>query len=151
MTETSGGHGALGLRQRQGRGVVLTDLLRRLVEASPDFEGAVVVGVDGLVMAAYSAYGPQAEPGSAELIEGLDDSDAGAVATRAFELSDEATEALEQGNLERLILLGSDGNVIISRAGPHALCVVLLKPEAKIGIASFEAARVSQQITEVLA
>ena len=151
MAETSGLRGALGVRQKQGRGVVLADLLRRLVDGSPDFEGAVVVDLDGLVMAAHSAYDPKSEGGSAELIAGLDDFDAGAVATRAFELSDQATGALEQGDLERLILLGSDGNVIISRAGPHALCVVLLKPQAKLGIASFESARVSQKIAEVLA
>ena len=149
MAETGDLRGTLGVRHK-GRGVMLTELLRQLVEASPDFEGAVVVSMDGLVMAAYSAYDPQTETGSAELIEGLDDSDAGAVATRAFELSDEATEALEQGGLRRLILVGSDGNVIITQAGPHALCVVLLKPEAKVGIASFEAARISVEIARVL-
>ena len=151
MAGMGGVQGILGTRQRQGRGVALADLLRRLVDASADFEGAVVVGMDGLVMATYAASGPHTELGSRELIEGLDDSDVGAVATRAFELSDQATEALERGDLERLILLGSEGNMLITQAGPHALCVVLLKPQAKIGIASFEAARVSQQIAEVLA
>lgn len=151
MADLGNLRGALGVRQKQGRGVVLSDLLRKLVDGSPDFEGAVVVDLEGLVMAAHSAYDPRSEDASAELIAGLDDFDAGAVATRAFELSDQATEALEQGDLERLILLGSEGNVIITQAGPHALCVVLLKPQAKIGIASFEAARVSQKIAEVLA
>lgn len=126
------------IRQRQGRGVALADLLRELVEASPDFEGAVLVSSEGLVMAA------------AWPVEGQDDSDVGAVATRAFELSGRATESLERGELQRLILLGSKGNMIITRAGPDALCVVLLKPNAKIGIASFEAARISEQIVRVL-
>ena len=126
------------IRQKQGRGVALADLLSGLIDASPDFEGAVLVSDEGLVMA---AAWPQEE---------LDDSDVGAVATRAFELSGEATEYLERGDLERLILLGSKGNMIIMRAGPSALCVVLLKPSAKIGIASFEAARISEQIARVL-
>jgi predicted regulator of Ras-like GTPase activity (Roadblock/LC7/MglB family) len=126
------------IRQKQGRGVTLSDLLRSLVEASPDFEGAVLVSEEGLVMA--TAW-PQ---------EGPDDSDVGAVATRAFELSDRAVGSLDRGNLERLILLGSEGNMIITQAGPSALCVVLLKPSAKIGIASFEAARISAQIAQVL-
>jgi predicted regulator of Ras-like GTPase activity (Roadblock/LC7/MglB family) len=126
------------IRQRQGRGVVLTDLLQELVQASSDFEGAVLVNEEGLVMAA------------AWPLEGQDDSDVGAMATRAFELSDRATESLDRGDLERLILLGSKGNMIITRATPQALCVVLLRPDAKIGIASFEAARVSQRIAQVL-
>ena len=126
------------MARRQGRGVALNDLLKALVEASPDFEGAVLVGNDGLVLAA------------AWPIEGQSDLDVGAVATRAFELSNRATETLDRGDLSRLIMLGSKGNMVITRAGPHALCVVLLRPEAKIGIASFEASRISDQITRVL-
>jgi len=126
------------MARRQGRGVALNDLLKALVEASADFEGAVLVGNDGLVMAA------------AWPIEGQSDLDVGAVATRAFELSNRATETLDRGDLSRLIMLGSKGNMVITRAGPHALCVVLLKPEAKIGIASFEASRISDQIALVL-
>ena len=126
------------VRHRQGRGAALTELLGSLIEGSADFEGAVLVSDEGLVMA---AAWPQEE---------LDDSDVGAVATRAFELSDQATGSLERGDLERLILLGSEGNMIIMRAGPSALCVVMLKPNAKIGIASFEAGRISKQMAEVL-
>jgi predicted regulator of Ras-like GTPase activity (Roadblock/LC7/MglB family) len=130
--------GTYSIRQKQGRGVALSEMLTSLVRASADFEGAVLVSEDGLVMAAAWPHGEQ------------DDSDVGAVATRAFELSGRATESLRRGDLQRLILLGSAGNVVITRAGPHALCVVLLKPEAKIGIASFEAGRISNQIAEVL-
>ena len=126
------------MTERVGRGVALNDLLRGLIEASPAFEGAVLVGLDGLVMAA------------AWPIEGQSDFDVGAVATRAFELSDRATETLDRGDLQRLIMLGSEGNTVITRAGPHALCVVLLRPEAKVGIASFEATRISNEIAKVL-
>jgi predicted regulator of Ras-like GTPase activity (Roadblock/LC7/MglB family) len=126
------------IQERHGRGSRLAALLQGLVQASADFEGAVLVSREGLVMAAAWPAGDQ------------DDSDVGAVATRAFELSGRATESLGRGALERLILLGSKGNVIITEAGPHALCVALLKPEAKIGIASFEALRISRQIASVL-
>jgi predicted regulator of Ras-like GTPase activity (Roadblock/LC7/MglB family) len=126
------------MTKRQGRGVALNDLLGSLVQASPDFEGAVLVGNDGLVMAADWP------------IEGQSDLDVGAVATRAFELSNRATETLDRGDLSRLIMLGSKGNMVITRAGPHALCVVLLQPEAKVGIASFEASRISDEIALVL-
>ena len=130
----------------QGRGVVLTDLLYMLVRASPDFEGAVLVGLDGLVMA---AAWPIEEHSDLEEHE-RDERDVGAVATRAFELSGRATEMLDRGDLDRLILLGSRGNMVITRAGPHALCVVLLNPQAKIGIASFEAARISREMAQIL-
>ncbi len=130
--------GTYSIRQKQGRGVALSEMLTSLVQASADFEGAVLVSEEGLVMAAAWPHGEQ------------DDSDVGAVATRAFELSSRATESLRRGDLQRLILLGSAGNVVITRAGLNALCVVLLKPEAKIGIASFEATRISEQIARVL-
>jgi hypothetical protein len=128
--------------------MVLADLLHRLVQASPDFEGAVLVSTDGLVIAAdWPVEGRQGADGLS--VDDLSD-DVGAVATRAFELSSRATEALDQGGLDRLILLGSRGNMVITRAGRLALCVVLLKPQAKIGIASFEAERISRQIAEVV-
>jgi predicted regulator of Ras-like GTPase activity (Roadblock/LC7/MglB family) len=80
----------------------------------------------------------------------LDDSDIGAVACRAFSQGNQATELLERGDLDRLILVGSRGNTIITRAGEDSLCVVLLKPEAKLGVASFEAKRISQEVALVL-
>jgi predicted regulator of Ras-like GTPase activity (Roadblock/LC7/MglB family) len=126
------------MSNRQGRGEALTELLESMVQMSSDFEGAVLVGLDGLVMAA------------AWPIEEQSDFDVGAVATRAFELSRQAARTLDRGDLERLIMLGSRGNMVIVRAGPHALCVILLGPQAKIGIASFEAVRVSKQLARIL-
>ena len=97
------------MARRQGRGAMLTDLMHQLVDASPDFEGAVLVSMDGLVMAAEGT------------LEELDDSDVGAVATRAFGLSGETTTMLERGDLNKLILLGADGNMVITRAGNETI------------------------------
>jgi predicted regulator of Ras-like GTPase activity (Roadblock/LC7/MglB family) len=133
------------LRGDQGRGQVLAELLGRLVHASADLAGAVLVSRDGLVIA--TAWSSEEQ---AQALQGLDDSDIGAVACRAFAQSGEATRMLERGDLDRLILAGSHGNMIITRAGENALCVALLKPEAKLGVASFEAKRISQEIAKVL-
>jgi predicted regulator of Ras-like GTPase activity (Roadblock/LC7/MglB family) len=131
--------------QRRGRGKALDDLLNGLIQASRDFEGAVLVSLDGLMYA--TAWSPDDQT---ERLQALDDSDIGAVACRAFAQSGEATRMLERGDLDRLILAGSHGNMIITRAGENALCVALLKPEAKLGVASFEAKRISQEIAKVL-
>jgi predicted regulator of Ras-like GTPase activity (Roadblock/LC7/MglB family) len=98
------------MEKQQGRGVILAQLLQSLVEASPDFEGAVLVGRDGLVLAA------------------------------AWPIEDQSG----------LILQGSKGNMVITRAGSEALCVALLKQEAKIGVAAFGATRISSEIAKVL-
>jgi len=129
----------------QGRGKVLEGLLGRLVHASADLEGAVLVSRDGLVIAAAWSSEEQEQA-----LQGLNDSDIGALACRAFEQSGQATEMLDQGELDRMILVGSGGNVIITRAGQEALCVVLLHPDAKLGIASVEAVRISEQIADLL-
>jgi predicted regulator of Ras-like GTPase activity (Roadblock/LC7/MglB family) len=131
--------------QGYGRGKVLDDLLGGLIRASSDFEGALVVSLDGLVFAtAWSSNDP------AERVQALDESDIGAVACRAFSQSGQATKLLERGDLDRLILAGSHGNMIITRAGENSLCVALLKPEAKLGVTSFEAKRISAEIAQVL-
>jgi predicted regulator of Ras-like GTPase activity (Roadblock/LC7/MglB family) len=120
-------------------------LLGALVHASADLEGAVLVSRDGLVIAtAWSSEEQELE------LQGLNDSDVGAVACRAFEQSGQATDLLEQGELDRMILASSRGNVIITRAGQDALCVVLLHPEAKLGVASAQAMRISRQIAALL-
>jgi predicted regulator of Ras-like GTPase activity (Roadblock/LC7/MglB family) len=72
------------------------------------------------------------------------------VACRAFEQSELAMDMVGRGGLERLILVGSEGNMIITRAGGDALCVALLRPEAKLGTASYQAVHISQQIEDVL-
>jgi predicted regulator of Ras-like GTPase activity (Roadblock/LC7/MglB family) len=131
--------------QRRGRGKALDDLLNGLIRASRDFEGAVLVSLDGLMYA--TAWSPDDQT---ERLQALDDSDVGAVACRAFAQSGEATRMLERGDLDRLILAGSHGNLIITRAGEDALCVALLKPEAKLGVTSFEAKRISAEIAQVL-
>ena len=131
--------------QGYGRGKALDDLLGGLIRASSDFEGALIVSLDGLVFAtAWASDDP------AERLQVLDESDIGAVACRAFSQSAQATELLERGNLDRLILAGSSGNMTITRAGENSLCVTLLKPEAKLGVASFEAKRISGEVAKVL-
>ena len=131
--------------QGYGRGKALGDLLEGLIRASPDFEGALVVSLEGLVFAtAWSSDDPAERP------QGLDDSDIGAVACRAFSQSEQATGLLERGDLDRLILAGSHGDMIITRAGENSLCVALLRPEAKLGVASFEAKRISREVAQVL-
>ena len=128
-----------------GRGKALNDLLDSLIGASADFEGALIVSLDGLVFAtAWASDDP------AERVRALDESDIGAVACRAFSQSEQATKLLERGGLDRLILVGSSGNMIITRAGQDSLCVALLKPEAKLGVASFEAVRISREVSNVL-
>jgi predicted regulator of Ras-like GTPase activity (Roadblock/LC7/MglB family) len=131
--------------QGYGRGKALDDLLEGLIRASSDFEGAVLVSMEGLLIATAWSSAEQAE-----LQQGLDDSDIGAVACRAFEQSDQATTRLDRGKVERMILSGSRGNMIIAQVGMDALCVVLLKPEAKLGVASFEAARIGRQLESLL-
>ena len=116
-----------------------------MIQASSDFEGAVLVGRDGFVIATVWSSKEQEEA-----LQALDDSDIGAVACRAFEQSEQATAMLERGNLGRIILAGSGGNMIIARAGNDALCVVLLHAEAKLGVASFAAARIGQHLGDLL-
>jgi predicted regulator of Ras-like GTPase activity (Roadblock/LC7/MglB family) len=131
--------------QSYGRGKALDELLGGLIQASPDFEGALVVSLDGLVFATAWVSGRRPEP-----VQALDESDIGAVACRAFSQSAQATSLLERGDLDRLILAGSMGNMIITRAGADSLCVALLKQDAKLGIASFEAKRISREVARVL-
>ncbi len=129
----------------RGRGQVLDDLLDGLIRASADFVGALVVSLDGLVFSTAWSSDDQAAH-----FRVLEDADIGAVACRAYEQGRETTRLLERGDLDRLILAGERGNMVITRAGEDSLCVALLRPDAKLGVASFEAKRISCKVAEVL-
>lgn len=129
----------------RGRGQVLDDLLGGLIRASADFVGALVVSLDGLVFSTAWSSDDQAAR-----FRVLEDADIGAVACRAYEQGRQTTHLLERGDLDRLILAGVHGNMIITRAGEDSLCVTLLKPEAKLGVASHETKRISRRVAEVL-
>ena len=121
-------------------------LQEQLYERIPGVHEAVIVTNDGLVIAAY--------PGAAD---GRDtSSDTGTshwVAALAAEIIAQSRRAfgqLAQGAVNRVLIDGESGSMIVVPAGDHAALAVMVDTHAKLGLAMFQVTRVAEQVGELV-
>jgi predicted regulator of Ras-like GTPase activity (Roadblock/LC7/MglB family) len=121
-------------------------LQEQLHERIPGVHEAVIVTNEGLVIAAY--------PGTAQ---GRDtSSDTGTshwVAALAAEIIAQSRRAfgqLAQGAVNRILIDGESGSMIVVPAGDHAALAVMVDTETKLGLAMFQIARVAEQVDELV-
>jgi len=107
---------------------------------------SVIVTNDGLVVAAY--------PGVVE--ERNTPSDTGSshwVAALAAEIIAQSRRAfgqLAQGAVNRILIDGESGSMIVVPAGEHAALAVMVDTQTKLGLAMFQVARVAEYIGELV-
>ncbi len=116
----------------------LTEKLQTLLEDS-DFQGAAVVGRDGLI---YSARLPMTD---------IDEDLVGAVAASIFALSDRSVSQLKRGKLTRTFIQGSEGNIVVTFIDDGALFVGLAAPDVNLGILFAEARMIASRLAEIMA
>ncbi len=103
-----------------------------------DFQGAAVVGRDGLIYASH-------------LPEQIADEDLlGAVAASIFALSARSVRQLKRGNLQRTLVQGSEGNIIVTLVNEEALFVGLASRTTNLGMVFAEARAISAKLAEQL-
>ncbi len=112
----------------------LEDLL-----AGSDFQGAAVVGRDGLI---YASHIPA---------HGTDEDLLGAVAASIFALSARSVQQLKRGNLLRTLIQGKQGNIIVTVIDEDTLFVGLASPDLNLGMAFAEARTISSKLAQRLA
>ncbi len=116
----------------------LADDLERLL-AESDFQGAAVVGRDGLI---YAAHLPA---------HGADEDLLGAVAASIFAISARSVQQLKRGNLLRTLIQGKHGNIIVTVINEETLFVGLASSEVNLGMAFAEARAISAKLAHHLA
>jgi predicted regulator of Ras-like GTPase activity (Roadblock/LC7/MglB family) len=117
--------------------------LKSLTETMPDILAAVIVNVDGLVVASY----PQS----------LDDvhdptSEQSVAATTAIimGLAERTLTRLAQGALERVLIEGEHGSIGVFPCTHDAVLAVLVRKQSKLGLALMAAKRTAGEIKAVL-
>jgi predicted regulator of Ras-like GTPase activity (Roadblock/LC7/MglB family) len=90
----------------------------------PGVRGSVIIGTDGLVAAADLSGG--------EAPDAL-----GATASRVLRSAAESLGRLDAGELERLVLHGTAGSLVVQPAG-GAVLLTLLRRDANMGLALVE-------------
>jgi predicted regulator of Ras-like GTPase activity (Roadblock/LC7/MglB family) len=123
---------------------VLEDILRRLHNNVDGLHGTVVVSVEGFVVAAYSGEGRRRTSNP------VDSPQIAAMAAAIIALGERVLGRLARGELDRILLDGTEGGIIVVSAGPEAALATMVNKDAKLGLVMHELQRSSREVHKVL-
>jgi len=127
----------------QYREDTLRSALQSLAETMPDVRAAVIVNVDGLVVASFPANADDVHDPTGE-------HSVAATTALIMGLAERTLERLAQGSLERVMIEGAEGTIGVYPCTDDATLAVLISKGAKLGLALTVARRTAQEIRAVL-
>jgi predicted regulator of Ras-like GTPase activity (Roadblock/LC7/MglB family) len=129
---------------REYRSETLERTLRTLHTAVPGIIASVIVNIDGLLVSAYP-------PGNDENFTENPTSSpqVAAMAATLIGLAERTLGRLAQGDLERLLMEGEDGVMVVYPAGRAALAV-LVKKDARLGNVLYATSRARNDVMKIL-
>ena len=116
---------------------MLASVLSDLNGTSADIEASAVMSTDGLIMAAL-------------LPAKLDEDRVGAMSAAMLSIGDRTAQELARGNLEQVLIKGSNGYVLMTHAGKEAVVSVMAKPTAKLGLIFLDVRRAAEAISKLI-
>ena len=118
-----------------------TDMFQQSLEelngSTADIEASALISTDGLMIASV-------------LPAGMDEDRIGAMTAALLSLGDRAARELARGRLQRILIQGERGYVIMSSAGPEAVLTVLAKSNAKLGLIFLDIKRAAQTLSKLI-
>jgi len=118
-----------------------TDMFQQALEdlngSTADIEACALISTDGLMIAAA-------------LPHGMDEDRIGAMSAALLSLGDRTARELARGALERVLIQGERGYVIMSSAGPEAVLTVLAKSNAKLGLIFLDIKRAAETLSKLI-
>ncbi len=115
----------------------MNQILKTLVQNTPDLEGAATVSFDGLILASV-------------LPAGTDEDRVSAMAAALLSLGERSVQELQRGTLEQVYVKGGNGYIILMQAGNEAVLEVIAGQSAKLGMVLLDMKRAAQEIARLL-
>lgn len=115
----------------------LQQSLDELNSSSSDIEASALISIDGLMIASA-------------MPQGMDEDRIGAMSAALLSLGERTARELGRGQLERVLVQGERGYVIMSAAGSEAVLTVLCKSSAKLGLVFLDIKRAAQALQKIL-
>ncbi|MCD7100150.1 roadblock/LC7 domain-containing protein [Stenotrophomonas sp. MMGLT7] len=115
----------------------LQQALEGLNASTADVEASALISIDGLMIASA-------------MPQGMDEDRIGAMSAALLSLGERTAGELGRGQLERVLVQGERGYVIMSAAGSEAVLTVLAKPSAKLGLVFLDIKRAAQALSQIL-
>jgi uncharacterized protein len=124
---------------------LLEEALKELCSKMEGVQGAVIVSIEGLVVAAYTPHeseldeeGPTSSPQVA------------AMAATLIALGERTLSRLAQGEMIRLLIEGNDGGMLVVPANRRASVAVMVGKEAKMGLVLYSLQQSAGKISSIL-
>lgn len=133
-----------GSMERQFRSDALEDELKKLSAVVDGVKATVIVNVDGLLVAAYPAgddENPHQNPTSSPQVA--------AMSATLVGLAEKTLGRLAQGTLERLLMEGEEGTMVVYPAG-RAAVAVLVEKSAHMGHVLFATKKAAAEVELIL-
>lgn len=121
---------------------LLVGALKQLAGAIEGIRGAVIVSVEGFVVAAYPSGGNA--PGAP------DSPQVAAMAATLFALGEQTLLRLAQGESRRLLIEGDTGAMIVYPIDEQAILAAMVQRETKMGLALHTVERCAEELANIL-
>lgn len=106
-------------------------------------KASVIVDVSGLLMASFP-------PGLTDADAPTSSPQVAAMAATLIGLAETTLERLAQGKLDRILMEGQNGLMLVYPAGRVAAIAILLEKDARLDHAFFAASKAAREVLEVL-
>lgn len=112
-------------------------VLADLNTSSGDVQASAVISRDGLMMAS-------------KLPADIEEDRVAAMTAALLALGERTARELKRGNLDQVLIHGSDGYVLLRDAGPEAVLSVLTTRDAKLGLVFLDVSRAAKELSRLL-
>lgn len=123
---------------------LLEDILRRLHKTVDGLHGTVVVSIEGFVVASYSGEG------RARSSNPVDSPQVAAMSAAMIALAERVLSRLARGDIDRILLDGTEGGIVVVPAGQEAALATMVGKDAKLGLVMHELRRAANEVHRVL-
>ncbi len=125
------------------RADILENSLKELIDQAPGLQGAVIVSSEGFVVAAYpnELSGGRQETSTPQVA---------AMAATLVALGETTLSRLSRGEIERMLIEGKEGAIVVYPINANAALAALLAKNAKVGLTLLAVARAAENIGHIL-
>ncbi|MEW5958199.1 MAG: roadblock/LC7 domain-containing protein [Chloroflexota bacterium] len=123
---------------------LLEEALKELCSKLEGVQGAVIVSIEGFVVAAYSPLESDMEEGPTSSPQ------VAAMAATLIALGERTLSRLAQGEMIRLLIEGNDGGILVVPANRRSSVAVMVGREAKMGLVLYALQQSAKKISDIL-
>ena len=124
---------------------LLEDALKELCSKLEGVQGAVIVSIEGFVVAAYSPLEANMDEDSP-----TNSPQVAAMAATLIALGERTLSRLAQGEMIRLLIEGNDGGMLVVPANRRSSVAVMVGREAKMGLGLYALQQSAKKISGIL-